>query len=81
MYQAVIVDDEKEILDSTKAMLADSFNNHNVQVAFDFFTNSEDFLAMLEQHFHYDILFLYMMAYFQLNLIYTLTSLFQTYIS
>lgn len=58
MYQAVIVDDEKEILDSTKAMLADSFNNHNVQVAFDFFTNSEDFLAMLEQHFHYDILFL-----------------------
>ncbi len=58
MYQAVIVDDEKEILETTKKLLSDTFNQKNVPVAFDFYTDSEAFLSMLEQHFHYDMLFL-----------------------
>ena len=58
MYQAAIVDDELDILNSTKAMLAEEFTRANCGVAFDFFTNSKDFLSMLEKHFNYDILFL-----------------------
>ena len=58
MYQAAIVDDELDILNSTKNMLAEQFSRANTAVAFDFFTNSEDFLAMFENHFKYDIIFL-----------------------
>ncbi|SFI35342.1 two component transcriptional regulator, LytTR family [Pseudobutyrivibrio sp. OR37] len=58
MYQAAIVDDELDILNSTKAMLADEFTKANTAVAFDFFTDSEDFLSMFESHFNYDIIFL-----------------------
>ena len=58
MYQAGIIDDELDILNATKAMLAKQFTQANTAVAFDFFTNSEDFLSMLEKHFNYDILFL-----------------------
>lgn len=58
MYQAAIVDDELDILNSTKAMLADEFAKCNTAVAFDFFTDSEDFLSMFESHFNYDIIFL-----------------------
>ena len=58
MYQAAIVDDELDILNSTKALLADEFAKANTAVAFDFFTNSEDFLSMFESHFNYDIIFL-----------------------
>lgn len=58
MYQAAIVDDELDILNSTKALLADEFAKCNTAVAFDFFTDSEDFLSMFESHFNYDIIFL-----------------------
>ena len=58
MYQAAIVDDELDILNSTKALLADEFAKANTAVAFDFFTDSEDFLSMFESHFNYDIIFL-----------------------
>ena len=58
MYQAVIVDDEEDVLQSTKAMLAEQFNKENTAVAFDFFTKGEDFLSMFEENFHYDIIFL-----------------------
>ncbi|MBP3263020.1 LytR/AlgR family response regulator transcription factor [Pseudobutyrivibrio sp.] len=58
MYQAAIVDDELDILNSTKALLADEFAKCNTAVAFDFFTASEDFLSMFESHFNYDIIFL-----------------------
>ena len=52
MYQAAIIDDELDIRNSTKAMLAQQFTEANTAVAFDFFTNSEDFLSMLEKHFN-----------------------------
>lgn len=58
MYQAAIVDDELDILNSTKALLADEFSKANTSVAFDFFTDSNDFLSMFESHFNYDIIFL-----------------------
>ncbi len=58
MYQAAIVDDELDILNSTKNMLAEQFSRANTAVAFDFFSKSEAFLAMFENHFKYDIIFL-----------------------
>ncbi|SDB34050.1 LytTR family DNA-binding domain-containing protein [Butyrivibrio sp. INlla16] len=58
MYQAAIVEDEEVLLKSTKELLATTFNEKNVDVAFDFFMSGAEFLPMIEQHFHYDIIFL-----------------------
>jgi DNA-binding LytR/AlgR family response regulator len=58
MYQAVIVEDEMIFLNRTKALLADTFKKKNTEVAFDFFTSGQEFLPMIEQHFHYDMIFL-----------------------
>ena len=58
MYQAVIVDDEPEILQANKTLLMYEFQKNNTQVAFDFFKDSQGFLSMLENHNHYDLFFL-----------------------
>jgi DNA-binding LytR/AlgR family response regulator len=58
MYQAVIVEDEEVFLNRTKALLADTFKKKNADVAFDFFMSGQEFLPMIEQHFHYDMIFL-----------------------
>ncbi len=58
MYQAAIVEDEELFLQSTKKLLADTFSSRNVPVAFDFFLSGTQFLPMIEQHFHYDMIFL-----------------------
>ncbi len=58
MYQAAIVEDEEVFLNSTKALLAKSFSDRNVDMAFDFFLSGDEFLPMIEQHFHYDCIFL-----------------------
>ena len=58
MYQAAIVEDEVVFLENTKNLLAKTFKEKNVDVAFDFFMSGEEFLPMIEQHFHYDIIFL-----------------------
>ena len=58
MFQAAIVEDEAVFLKSTKELLAKTFKDKNVDVAFDFFMSGEEFLPMIEQHFHYDIIFL-----------------------
>ena len=58
MFQAAIVEDEAVFLKSTKELLANTFKDKNVDVAFDFFMSGEEFLPMIEQHFHYDIIFL-----------------------
>ncbi|MCR4675010.1 MAG: LytTR family DNA-binding domain-containing protein [Lachnospiraceae bacterium] len=58
MYQAVMVDDEAEVLQANKSMLIKEFQSKNISVAFDFFTDSEAFLKTLNSHIHYDILFL-----------------------
>lgn len=58
MYQAAIVEDEELFLKNTKSLLGDTFFERNVQVAFDFFLSGTEFLPMIEQHFHYDMIFL-----------------------
>ncbi|WP_029319768.1 LytR/AlgR family response regulator transcription factor [Butyrivibrio sp. AE3004] len=58
MYQAAIVEDEKIFLDRTKKLLAQTFSDQNTEVAFDFFMSGDEFLPMVEQHFHYDMIFL-----------------------
>ncbi len=58
MYQAVMVDDEPEILQANKTMLINAFQQKNTTVAFDYFTDGEAFLKTLNNHIHYDILFL-----------------------
>lgn len=58
MYQAAIVEDEEIFLKNTKDLLARTFLDHNVSVAFDFFLSGKEYLPMFEQHFHYDMIFL-----------------------
>ena len=58
MYQAAIVEDEEVFLNRSKELLADTFRERKAKVAFDFFMSGEEFLPMMEQHFHYDIIFL-----------------------
>ena len=58
MYQAAIVEDEEIFLNSTKFLLAETFAAKNASVAFDFFLSGDEFLPMIEQHFHYDCIFL-----------------------
>ena len=58
MYQAAIVEDEEVFLKSTKELLSKTFKEKNIDVAFDFFMSGEEFLPMVELHFHYDIIFL-----------------------
>ncbi len=58
MYQAAIVEDEEMFLNSTKSLLAETFAAKNASVAFDFFLSGDEFLPMIEQHFHYDSIFL-----------------------
>ena len=48
MYQAAIVDDELDILNSTKKMLAEQFSRANTAVAFDFFPTVKLFLPCLK---------------------------------
>ncbi len=58
MYQAAIVEDEELFLNSTKTLLAEAFSGKGASVAFDFFLSGDEFLPMIEQHFHYDMIFL-----------------------
>jgi DNA-binding LytR/AlgR family response regulator len=58
MYQAAIVEDEEIFLNRSKELLANTFKERKADVAFDFFMSGEEFLPMMEQHFHYDIIFL-----------------------
>jgi DNA-binding LytR/AlgR family response regulator len=58
MYQAAIVEDEEVFLQNTKTLLVGTFAERNVPVAFDFFLSGTEFLPMIEEHFHYDMIFL-----------------------
>ena len=58
MYQAAIVEDEQEILRYMQARLAKEFEIRSLSVAFDSFSGGERFLAMLREHYHYDMVFL-----------------------
>ncbi|MBQ9270347.1 MAG: response regulator transcription factor [Oscillospiraceae bacterium] len=58
MYQAAIVEDEQDILRYMQARLAKEFESRSLPVAFDSFSGGERFLAMLREHYHYDMVFL-----------------------
>jgi DNA-binding LytR/AlgR family response regulator len=58
MYKAAIVEDEEIFLNRSKELLANTFKERKADVAFDFFMSGEEFLPMMEQHFHCDIIFL-----------------------
>ena len=57
-YQAAIVEDDPEMLHYIKDSLAESFQKEHVQMAFDSFTSGMGFLNMVNEHYHYDIIFL-----------------------
>lgn len=58
MYQAAIVEDEHEILRYMQNRMMKEFADRNLSVAFDSFPCGERFLPMLEEHYHYDMVFL-----------------------
>ena len=58
MYQAAVVEDEQEILRYMQARLAREFDARSLSVAFDSFSGGEQFLIMLREHYHYDMVFL-----------------------
>lgn len=58
MYQAAIVEDEHEILQYMQARLTTEFAFRGLSVSFDSFLSGERFFPMLEEHYHYDMVFL-----------------------
>lgn len=58
MYQAAIVEDEKDVRDYLKDHLAESFSALGIAVDFDLFGSGEDFLDNFEDRIHYDMIFL-----------------------
>ena len=58
MYQAAIVEDEKDVRNYLKAQLANSFSSLGTEVDFDLFASGDEFLDSFEDHIHYDMIFL-----------------------
>lgn len=58
MYQAAIVEDEKEILEHLKSTMINAFNERHISMAFDTFSTGENFLQTFGAHYHYDVIFL-----------------------
>ena len=58
MFQAAICEDEKDIAHYIEKTLASSFDKLGMQVAFDVFDNGNKLLRMIEEHYHYDIVFM-----------------------
>ena len=58
MYQAAICEDNPEMLELLQKTLIDGFNSAAVEVAFDGFSDGTGLLRMINDHFHYDIVFM-----------------------
>lgn len=58
MYQAAIVEDEKEILEHLKNTMISVFNERHISMAFDTFSTGDGFLQTFGAHYHYDVIFL-----------------------
>ena len=58
MYHAAVCEDEKEIASYIMKTLANEFQQNNVQVEFDLFYNGNQLLSMMDEHYHFDIVFM-----------------------
>ncbi len=58
MFQAAICEDEKDIANYIEKTLASSFGQLGLQVAFDVFDKGNKLLRMIEEHYHYDMVFM-----------------------
>ncbi len=58
MYQAAIVEDEREMLRYMKERMEREFTARSLPVSFDLFSSGKGFLGMVSEHYHYDMVFL-----------------------
>ena len=58
MYQAAIVEDEVRFSRYFRDTLSAAFLQAGAPVSFETYADGQEFLAMYEQHFHYDLIFL-----------------------
>ncbi len=58
MYQAAIVEDEKEIGQYLQKTLVKAFADRSVSIEFDNYTDGEKLISTLSGHYHYDVIFL-----------------------
>lgn len=58
MFHAAICDDEQDIARYIEKTLAAEFSKNNAQVSFDIFSNGNRLLEMLDEHYHFDIVFM-----------------------
>ncbi len=58
MYHAAICEDEIDIASYIEKTLASEFNKHNIQIEFDIFHDGNKLLDMINEHYHFDIVFM-----------------------
>ncbi len=58
MYHAAICEDEKEIASYIEKTLASEFGKRNIQIEFDIFYDGNKLLDMINEHYHFDIVFM-----------------------
>ncbi|MBQ7147916.1 MAG: response regulator transcription factor [Pseudobutyrivibrio sp.] len=58
MYHAAICEDERDIASYIEKTLASEFAKHNIQVEFDIFYNGNKLLEMIDEHYHFDLVFM-----------------------
>lgn len=58
MFLAAICEDEKDIASYIEKTLANEFGKYNIQVEFDIFNNGNKLLEMIDQHYHFDMVFM-----------------------
>lgn len=58
MYYAAICEDEADIASYIEKTLASEFQKLNIQISFDIFNNGNKLLKMVDEHYHFDIVFM-----------------------
>lgn len=58
MFLAAICEDEKDIASYIEKTLANEFGKYNIQIEFDIFNNGNKLLEMIDEHYHYDMVFM-----------------------
>ncbi len=58
MYLAAIVDDENTSAEYLKSLLKKALTERGLNTAFDLFPSGESFLSMLNEHYHFDMIFM-----------------------
>lgn len=58
MFQAAICEDERDIARYIEKTLVEKFKQRHMDVAFDVFDNGNKLCSMIEDHYHYDVIFM-----------------------